>query len=77
MYANTAAPIIPALFVSRQFKTIYDGLDKGPRHRQMDTSDNVILKPLRSATTCADPERRGGGAGGPDPPGKLQKYRIP
>ena len=24
--------------------------------------------------TCADPERR---TGGPDPPGKLQKYRAP
>ena len=44
MYANTATPIIPALFVSHQFKTIYDGLDKGPRHREMDTSDKVILK---------------------------------
>ena len=49
MYANTATPIIPALFVSRQFKTIYDGLDKGLRHREMNNSDKIILKPLRTA----------------------------
>ena len=28
-----------------------------------------------SWAACADPE--GGGGGGPEPPGKLQKYRVP
>ena len=35
----------------------------------------VEIPQKKGLYTCADPE--GGGGGGPDPPGKLQKYMVP